>query len=162
AISARMFCNSQSSWSMPWQDSSAWSGCRLASPGRAERRSCRLGLYFMVHDPSGEKLVSIDRLPVGRLGKWRTRSISPPSGSGGGLARQRVGGRRRGDVAVRQPVAAPPGPAQLEQQPCRLVLIHKRCALRSLSCPCPCVRGVSLAPLYWVARPRHLATGRST
>ena len=39
--------------SMPWSVLSSWYGCWAARPGRAASRSFRLGLYFIVHDPSG-------------------------------------------------------------------------------------------------------------
>ncbi len=52
-ISASIPSSSQRSWSVPWAVASGASGCRFAKPGRRAAHSLSLGLYFMVHEPSG-------------------------------------------------------------------------------------------------------------
>ena len=38
---------------------SGWAGCSPAKPGMRATRSLTLGLYFMVHEPSGYRPMSI-------------------------------------------------------------------------------------------------------
>ncbi len=52
-ISASIPSSSQRSWSVPWAVASGAMGCRFANPGRRAAHSLILGLYFMVHEPSG-------------------------------------------------------------------------------------------------------------
>ena len=104
------------------------SGCTSSCTSRADR-NC----------------VSIDMFCVERLAKWRTRSISPTSGSGGGASARRAGRqqlveRHVGHVALRQTACARrPGLAQLEQQLrsigcCRMDAVTH--AARGVAMPC--------------------------
>jgi hypothetical protein len=52
-ISASIAWSSHSSSSVPWASASGASGWRRANPGSRAACSLILGLYFMVHDPSG-------------------------------------------------------------------------------------------------------------
>ncbi len=52
-ISASCCSSDQSSSSVPWAVSSGVSGWSPAKPGRRAAHSFTLGLYFMVHEPSG-------------------------------------------------------------------------------------------------------------
>ena len=52
-ISARSCSSRQSSSRVPWAVSSGASGWSAAKPGRRAAHSFTLGLYFMVHEPSG-------------------------------------------------------------------------------------------------------------
>ncbi len=52
-ISHSASSSSTSSPSQPWASEAGAPGCTPASPGRAATASQTLGLYFMVHDPSG-------------------------------------------------------------------------------------------------------------
>ena len=51
--SHRIRSRSASSASHPWISSPGWAGWQLARPGIAATASHSLGLYFIVHDPSG-------------------------------------------------------------------------------------------------------------
>ena len=51
--SHRIRSRSARSASHPWIWSSGWAGWQPASPGIAATASHSLGLYFIVHDPSG-------------------------------------------------------------------------------------------------------------
>ncbi len=54
AISASISCSSKISCSAPWTVSSgSCSGWMAAKPGSRAATSLTLGLYFIVHDPSG-------------------------------------------------------------------------------------------------------------
>ena len=94
---------------------SAW-GCTSSCTSRADR-NC----------------VSIDMFRVDRLMKWRTRSISPSSGSGGGASATAPRGSRSlsgrsGTSHAGSRWQRRPGVAHLEQQVGRLDLVHDRFA----------------------------------
>ncbi len=52
-ISASMPSSSHSRASVPWAVASGAIGCRSANPPRRAAHSLSLGLYFIVHEPSG-------------------------------------------------------------------------------------------------------------
>ena len=52
-ISASSASSSNSSSSVPWATASGAIGCRPAKPGSRAAHSFSLGLYFIVHEPSG-------------------------------------------------------------------------------------------------------------
>ena len=53
AISASHCSSSYMSSRAPWASASGWYGCRPAKPSSRQATSLILGLYFMVHEPSG-------------------------------------------------------------------------------------------------------------
>ncbi len=53
AISASISCRLWISAIAPWTLSAAWSGWMAAKPGSRAATSFTLGLYFIVHEPSG-------------------------------------------------------------------------------------------------------------
>src|SRR3990172_3390735 len=82
----RMSSAATSTSRAPWARRSGVAGWRSRNPPCSAAQSHTLGLYFIVHDPSGYAPRSTAKLRWARRGKWATRSRSESSGSGGGVA----------------------------------------------------------------------------